>query len=334
VVDASASGELAPSTGEGERIGFGRRTILAVAAAAIQLAGCLAIVLHAARHTGPWAALAGFYLSSLLGLACGEAAVGASSGPRKRWIALLTTAGLLGSYVWIDSSRRTGSSSATFVVLLPACGIVVSMLGAWLLGARRSAAALASARRSRGVRSAAGLVAASAAAFVVWHAVVTLVTPDYVLQPRLIGDLRTLVSAEAAYETVNSGFDDTPECLQAPTRCLPTYPPSGPVFLRTGPWTGTVGYFRRRFVPGAPVPPGDRPAGASSSSVRSYAYVAVPAPPDGFQGFVWRRAGISLEGVPSFCADSTGRICRVDGGGEPRVVDGLCAPDPECQDLR
>jgi hypothetical protein len=141
------------------------------------------------------------------------------------------------------------------------------------------------------------------------------------------------VSAEAAYESVNFGFDDTPECLQNPARCLPDYPAVGPPFLPTKAWTGTVGYFRRRFVPGAAVPSADRPLGASASSVRSYAYVAVPAEPDGRIGLVWRAAGRSLAGVRSFCADSTGRICASDAGTEPRIVDGLCPPAPECRDV-
>lgn len=106
---------------------------------------------------------------------------------------------------------------------------------------------------------------------------------------RPIGDLRTLVSAQAAYGTVNHGFYDTLECLQAPSRCIPDYSAAAPVFLESRRWSGTVGYFRRRFVTGPGVAPEQLRAGASPTSVS-------------------------------------------DAGTEPRIVDGVCAPD--CESLR
>src|SRR5688572_54924 len=35
-----------------------------------------------------------------------------------------------------------------------------------------------------------------------------------------IGNLRTVISAEAAYQSVNGGFYDIPACLYAPGQCL------------------------------------------------------------------------------------------------------------------
>jgi hypothetical protein len=313
-----------------------QRTLLGVIATAVQVAGCF--VVFRSRHSISWLfAMAGFYLSSWLALAVGEIVVGASRDPRKRGIAVLTTAGLVGGYSWIDHSLRTGRSFPT-VLFLCAC-LSVNLLGSLLLGRPRRRAgadvpAVAPRRAGRNgwVRGAAGLVAVGAAVFVGWQAAVASVSLTYAVEPRLIGDLRTLISAQAAYGTVNLGFYDTLECLQAPSRCIPNYPAAAPVFLESRRWSGTVGYFRRRFVPGAGVDPEQLRAGASPTSIRTFAYIAVPAEPGGIRGFIWRQAGLSLHGVRSFCADSTGRICVSDGGTEPRIVDGVCAQ--ECESLR
>jgi hypothetical protein len=313
-----------------------RRALLGVIATAVQVAGCL--VVFRSRHSIPWVlVIVGFYLSSWLALASGEILVGASRDPRKRGIAVLTTTGLVGSYSWIDHSLRTGQSFP-LVFFLCMC-LSVNLLGSLLLVRPRRQvtpevlpAAADQSRRNGWVRGGAGLVAAGALLFVGWRAAVVSVSLTYAVEPRLIGDLRTLASAQAAYATVNSGFYDTLECLQTPSRCLPNYSTSAPVFLEPGRWSGTLGYFRRRFIPGAGVDPKELPAGASPTSIRTFAYIAVPAEPGGLRGFIWRRAGLSLEGVRSFCADSTGRICVSDGSAEPRVVEGVCSP--ECQSLQ
>lgn len=317
-------------------MGLRRRILLGVIATAIQVAGCL--VVFRSRHSIPWVlVIVSFYLSSWLALALGEILVGASRDPRKRGIAFLTTTGLVGSYSWIDYSLRTEQSFplASFVCVC----LSVNLLGSLLLRPPRREVtpevlpvAADHSRRDGWVRGGAGLVAAGAVLFVGWQAAVVSVSLTYAVEPRLIGDLRTLVSAQAAYATVNFGFYDTLECLQAPSRCLPSYSTSAPVFLEPRRWSGTRGYFRRRFIPGAEVDPRELPAGASPTSVRTFAYIAVPAEPGGIRGFIWRRAGLSLEGVRSFCADSTGRICVSDGSAEPRIVEGACAP--ECQHLR
>ena len=61
--------------------------------------------------------------------------------------------------------------------------------------------------------------------------------------------------------------------------------------------------------------------------MKTFAYVVVPAEPGGIRGLIWRMAGFSLQGVRAFCADSTGRVCGTGGGAEPRIVDGICAPE-------
>ena len=44
-----------------------------------------------------------------------------------------------------------------------------------------------------------------------------------------LGDIRTLISAEAAYHSANGGFYGPPDCLVAPCHagCIPSYPTNG-----------------------------------------------------------------------------------------------------------
>jgi type IV pilus assembly protein PilA len=44
-----------------------------------------------------------------------------------------------------------------------------------------------------------------------------------------IGDTRTVISAEAAYQSANSGFYGQLTCMSAPSGCIPSY--AGPTFL-------------------------------------------------------------------------------------------------------
>lgn len=129
-----------------------------------------------------------------------------------------------------------------------------------------------------------------------------------------IGDLRTVISAEAAYQSANAGYYDNLECLAAPSRCIPGYPAAGPVFLdgQLAAATTKSGYTRT-FHPG-PAASGADPAISSPSSLTSFAYVAVPATP-------------GQTGVRGFCGDASGRICFTPDGSAPPVVDGACSPD-------
>jgi prepilin-type N-terminal cleavage/methylation domain-containing protein len=46
-----------------------------------------------------------------------------------------------------------------------------------------------------------------------------------------IGDTRTVISAEAAYQSANSGFYGQITCLATPTSCIPSYAAAAPTFL-------------------------------------------------------------------------------------------------------
>jgi hypothetical protein len=126
-----------------------------------------------------------------------------------------------------------------------------------------------------------------------------------------IGDIRTVISGEAAYQSANAGFYDTLACLGAPSTCIPGY--SGPVFVDAVLASGAdKSGYKRTFHPGAPA---SAPAGAdqrSPSSIESFAYTVVP---------VQRNQS----GVRGFCGDSSGRICITMDGSEPPVVNGECS---------
>jgi len=129
-----------------------------------------------------------------------------------------------------------------------------------------------------------------------------------------IGDIRTVISAEAAYQASNAGQYDTLECLAAPLRCIPSYPPSGPTFLDSAPTQAEKTGYRRRFHPGPPADAAGRGTSYSPSSVTSYAYVAEPI-----------HAGQT--GVRAFCGDDTGIVCEVADGKVSPIVDGRCPSD-------
>ncbi len=134
-----------------------------------------------------------------------------------------------------------------------------------------------------------------------------------------LGDIRTLISAQAAYQSANSGFyDGTLSCLTAPPRrCIPSYPLIAPTFLdsQLASQQSKSGY-NRSFSCGAIVGPVPT---ASATSTSVYRYDATPVV-------------IGQTGVRGFAADSSGRICfTIDGVPVGTAVGILPAT---CQDLR
>jgi hypothetical protein len=133
-----------------------------------------------------------------------------------------------------------------------------------------------------------------------------------------IGDIRTVISAEAAYQATSGGYYGPPDCLARPNECLPAY--DGPTFLDPGLASAqTKNGYRRTFHPGSPVDSALDGSAVPPRSLSSYAYTAVPA-------------NVGQTGVRGFCGDASGRICFTTDGTTPAVVDGAC--DPRCQDLR
>jgi len=130
-----------------------------------------------------------------------------------------------------------------------------------------------------------------------------------------IGNLRTVISAEAAYQSTNGGFYDVPACLYAPGPCLGPKAP-GVTFLDRAsvvfdvPKTGYVLQFH-----GGPAP-ADTSA-VSPSSLEAFAVTAEPANPQ--------------SGVRHFCADSRGIVCVMEASS--RITEGGQCPET-CEALR
>jgi hypothetical protein len=131
-----------------------------------------------------------------------------------------------------------------------------------------------------------------------------------------VGDVRTVLSGEAAYQSVNGGYYDTLECLARPAFCVRGYPPTSPSFLdvqlaQQEPYN----QYRHWLVPGRPVT--DRPRSASRTSIRTFAYVAVPVD----------------SRMRSFCGDDTGVIFQAPDGITPNIRNAQC-DDPRFTALK
>ena len=139
-----------------------------------------------------------------------------------------------------------------------------------------------------------------------------------------LGDIRTVISAQAAYQSANGGFYDSElSCLTQPSAgCIPNYPTNAPTFLdsQLAAQTAKSGY--NRLFAGGPAPGGINTGIVSGSSASIYRYDATPV-------------NVGQTGVRGFAADHSGRICFTnDGSAIPAG-----APDPEslpgtCDDIR
>ena len=108
-----------------------------------------------------------------------------------------------------------------------------------------------------------------------------------------IGDIRSVISAEAAYHSANGGYYGVITCLNSPTSagCIPSYPSSAPTFLdsqiaATMPKSGYHRSFDPNLLPGG---------------VSCYTYHATPSVPN-------------QTGVRGFAGDCSGRICYTPSG--------------------
>jgi uncharacterized membrane protein YhaH (DUF805 family) len=137
-----------------------------------------------------------------------------------------------------------------------------------------------------------------------------------------IGNVRTVVSAQAAYQTVNQGFyDGRGECLSGPQTCIPDY--TGPTFIDAALFAGPRSGYVHELQGGARAAAAK---GISPSSTDAFAVIAYPAVP-------------GKTGVRAFCGDATGRVCAVASGareeliaGSPGQSDVRCAD--ACRELR
>jgi len=128
-----------------------------------------------------------------------------------------------------------------------------------------------------------------------------------------IGDTRTVISAEAAYQSANADLYDTLECLGKPAACIPGY--TGSVVMLEGELAkdNAVKSGYRHALHLGPAPR-SLPPGASPSSVTAYAYVSVPLQP-------------GQSGVRAFCGDASGVIRYWPNGQVPPIENGQCPED-------
>jgi type IV pilus assembly protein PilA len=129
-----------------------------------------------------------------------------------------------------------------------------------------------------------------------------------------IGDIRTVISAEAAYAYANGEAYDELRCLAEPAKCVTGY--TGPYFIDTRLTVPEKTGYRRKFYAGPKAP---KAKSKSATGVLSFAYTAVPIT-------------IGETGTRGFCADDSGIICFTTDGSEPKVAAGKCAQP--CQVLQ
>jgi type IV pilus assembly protein PilA len=124
-----------------------------------------------------------------------------------------------------------------------------------------------------------------------------------------IGDIRTVISGQAAYQSANGGWYDEISCLNVPVSCIPAYPANAPTFLDSNlaQQASKSGYDRS--FDGGPPPGTINTLISSGTSLSSYAYLATPV-----------TAGQT--GVRGFGGDSSGVLCFTPAGLAPTVVSG------------
>ncbi len=138
-----------------------------------------------------------------------------------------------------------------------------------------------------------------------------------------LGDIRTLISAQAAYQSANSGFyDGNLSCLTSPSTaaCIPSYPSFAPTFLDSQlAAQSTKSGYNRSFQSGAIIAPAIPTA--SNTSTATFRYDATPI-------------NIGQTGVRGFAADSSGRICFSTDGTPVSAGTAVGSLPGDCQDLR
>jgi type II secretory pathway pseudopilin PulG len=145
----------------------------------------------------------------------------------------------------------------------------------------------------------------------------------------MIGDTRTMISAQASYASSNAHmYESDVTCLAEPSRCIPGYPASAPIFLEPALAANRSTHkgFKRSFTglcSGSCQVADDKGKLISSkTSADTYTFVGLPEQP-------------GRGGVHAFCADDSGVICYEADGKPENLVDteGLrCKPgcSPMC----
>ena len=115
-----------------------------------------------------------------------------------------------------------------------------------------------------------------------------------------IGDIRTVISAQATYQSANSGwYDSNISCLTDPGNgCIPNYPTNAPNFLDSSITSlqAKSGYGRS-FAPAPTIVAGAYAPGSTTA----YTYHATPVT-------------VGQSGVRGFAGDASGVLCSMSNG--------------------
>jgi hypothetical protein len=236
------------------------------------------------------------------------AATARATAPRVRRAGAVLAAGLAGTALLFALALAAGPVVLAGGMRLPAtlAALVLAASQVWLLAAAHQEAA-------------AGRTSFLALSGVVCALLVFLVAvvlyPVFSRghgprnEPSAIGDLRTFLSAQVAYQSA-AGVHGTVECLVAPRGCLRDYPADAEPFLDRSFLQATRRGYRFSFHPGAEKA-GDR----GDRGFAAYAYVAVPEEP-------------GVTGLRAFCGDEAG-VIRMRSDGAMAAHDGRCPLDAD-----
>jgi prepilin-type N-terminal cleavage/methylation domain-containing protein len=142
-----------------------------------------------------------------------------------------------------------------------------------------------------------------------------------------VGDIRTVISAQAAYHSANGGwYEGNFVCLHNPfAGCIPNYPSTSPTFIdsQLASLQSKSGYDRTFQGGAAPPPAGMNTNVNSATSVTSYVYWATPTAP-------------GQSGVRGFAGDSSGALCFSNDGNSAATVGNILLDftDPTCNVLQ
>jgi prepilin-type N-terminal cleavage/methylation domain-containing protein len=130
-----------------------------------------------------------------------------------------------------------------------------------------------------------------------------------------IGDIRTIISAEATYQSSAFGVYGFITCLNEPENCINNYPSTAPTFLDPSITSeqSKTGYDRS-FDDTGTQPTVYPPGIVAGTALTVYGYAATPQTPD-------------QTGVRGFAADASGRICFTFNGTSPTLTAGVLDDD-------
>ena len=137
-----------------------------------------------------------------------------------------------------------------------------------------------------------------------------------------IGDVRTVISGQAAYQSANGGwYEYNFACLATHGACIPMAPASTPTFLdsQLAALTPKAGYVRAIGSLGSTPQPPDPTV--STTSVNAYVYTASPSQ----QG---------QTGVRGFGGDASGIVCFSEDGQQTPSTLGQLNVSYLCRTLR